>query len=457
MHPIFFVHPPKSGGQTVGTFFRLNDLEYVDLSADYGCFEDLAPRHAQTGAGGGHLPYGVHSRLKRPLNYFTLLRDPLHRHISHYRYARAGESGAIHRFGTAPEEGRAYRGLIDIDEWVGRSLPDRNLFVRLLSGMHPTDRALAKAKENILTGRIFVGLTDDMSRFLLLLCNRTGLSKPFYFFMNCTEDLGEKYVPSEAAIVRFKALNRLDYELYEFVKAQNESMIAARSAILGPALSTVKAIQSKIDVLANPHEFKTADSGIDPSYLSAVKAIIDRSDLGPIDAYLEFEKAGQATPPEYFHGHVDAVKDGHVTGWAVNLSDATKPVRIEIRVESEVVAAGWNDLERPDVFEAGYGSARAGFVIPLPRDAEQGFCVTMRDFNRPNDQWRPLEVRLAQRNCALKRRRRPPWDNFLPVLSGTFSRAPADLFQNTAIRPKSRLHAVFFQHGIFLNDRIHSD
>jgi hypothetical protein len=78
-----------------------------------------------------------------------------------------------------------------------------------------------------------------------------------------------------------------------------------------------------------------------------------------------------------FDGFVDAVHDGVVSGWAVNLSRPEQSVPLEVRVGPKVVASGWSGEHRPDVANAGYPSSHAGFSIPLPAGISDGFQVTI--------------------------------------------------------------------------------
>ncbi|MFM0219987.1 hypothetical protein [Paraburkholderia caledonica] len=80
-----------------------------------------------------------------------------------------------------------------------------------------------------------------------------------------------------------------------------------------------------------------------------------------------------------YDGFVDSVRDGIVSGWAVNLSRPEQSVRLEVRVGSKIIASDSTGEHRPDVASAGYPSAYAGFSIALPPDAPDGFHVAVAD------------------------------------------------------------------------------
>ncbi|ABD89747.1 sulfotransferase family 2 domain-containing protein [Rhodopseudomonas palustris] len=378
--PVLFLHPPKSAGMTVLSFFRLNQSgdNFVNLSRDSGGVAANTPRYLQTRIGGGHLVYGVHHQLRRPLNYVTILRDPLQRQISHFHYVRTGKNGVMSEgCSVSSEESLVYRGAITLEEWVENSLQETNLLVKMLSGKAPNERSLAEAKANIESGRIFAGLAEDMESYLLLLCGRTGLSRPFHFDTNRTRTIEKSDSPSPAAIASFKHLNRLDYELFEFVKLRTRCLVAELPDFFEKALTDVRVIQRRIDHLANPHEHNYIDRGFDAGFLSRVCDCIGGG-VESIDRCIEALRPLLGSQPPFHHGFVDDVSNGVVTGWAVNLEAPGERLLIEIRSAAEVIATGWTDLPRPDVSQAGFGNGGSGFSIKLPEGFSDDFVVGIR-------------------------------------------------------------------------------
>lgn len=65
-------------------------------------------------------------------------------------------------------------------------------------------------------------------------------------------------------------------------------------------------------------------------------------------------------------GRLEAVVDGRAVGWAWDPAHAEETVEVEVLVDEEPVASGRADLERTVLAEAGIGSGRYGFDIPLP-------------------------------------------------------------------------------------------
>ena len=67
-------------------------------------------------------------------------------------------------------------------------------------------------------------------------------------------------------------------------------------------------------------------------------------------------------------GHVDLTADHAVHGWAVDLTDATRRVELEIAVQGKLFWRGQAKGLRADVRTLGYGDGRVGFRVPLPPD-----------------------------------------------------------------------------------------
>ncbi|NML30814.1 sulfotransferase family protein [Paraburkholderia antibiotica] len=382
--PIFFIHPPKCGGSTVISFFDLNKGkdQFINFDWDQSNGENYRARLLENRIGGGHRPYGIHRIVRYPVNYCTILRDPLARQISHYWYAANGKNGEVMRgVSVSPDEALAQQGALSLDEWVGESLGGRNLFVHMLSGEPVANEAsLAIARTHLREHIGTVGVCENMSEFLLRLCGASELNLPFYFETNRTSSLSKDRRPlSDTARQKFIEDNRLDYELFQDANRIVDTYAKEAGSIFSNALELVHVIQAEINQLENPHVFSSTVFGFDGSFLSKVHEVIRRFDLAPINDYLKFARSRQPASVDLFDGFVDTVRDGVVSGWAVNLTRPDRQVPLEVRVGTQIVATGWSGEPRPDVASAGYPSARTGFSIPLPDGTPEGFRVAIAD------------------------------------------------------------------------------
>ncbi|ADG14697.1 conserved hypothetical protein [Paraburkholderia atlantica] len=382
--PTFFIHPPKCGGSTVISCFDLNkgNDQFINFAWDEDGWGTCRAKLLETGIGGGHQPYGIHRLIKHPVDYCTILRDPLARQISHYRYAVNGKNGEVTRgVCVSTKEALAQQGVLSLDEWVSESLGGKNLFVQMLSGEPAVNEAsLAVARIHLREQISTVGVCEDMSEFLLRLCGSTGMKLPFYFEANRTSGASKgKAHLSDAARQKFIDDNSLDYELFRDATRIVEAYAKDTGSIFSNALELVRVIQSEINQLENPHVYSSWVFGFDGSFLSRVHEVIRRFDLAPINAYLEFAQSQRRPEVDLFDGFVDTVGDGVVRGWAINLSQPERQVPLEVRIGAQIVATGLSGEPRPDVASAGYPSSNSGFSITLPDGIPEGFCVTIAD------------------------------------------------------------------------------
>ncbi|MEX3764880.1 chondroitin 4-O-sulfotransferase [Paraburkholderia phenoliruptrix] len=348
------------------SFFDLNKGkdQFIVFEWDREGWDRCRARLLKTGIGGGHQPYGIHRSLKTPLACCTILRDPLARQISHYRYALNGKNGEVGRGASvSATEALVRRGALTLDEWVRESLGGRNVFVQMLSGHLPPDAlSLDIAKANLRHHFSTVGICENMSEFLLRLCAKTGLKLPLYFKTNVTngspKEIGQL---SEGAKQKFVEDNGLDYAILEHAKRVIESDTHMFGSVFAKALELVKVIQAEINRLENPYLHKSVVFGFDEAFLAKVHGVIGRFDLAPIDEYLGLAGNETQTIADMHDGFVDSVRDGIVSGWAVNLSRPEQTVSLEVRIGHEVIARGSSGEHRPDVAQAGYPSATPAF------------------------------------------------------------------------------------------------
>ncbi|MBN3808178.1 chondroitin 4-O-sulfotransferase [Paraburkholderia sp. Ac-20347] len=381
MYPIFFVHPPKSGGSSVLSFFAINNGPegFARFVWDEPGWPAMMEELRRTGVGGGHQNYGFHVLNKTPLDYVTIFRDPLQRQISHYWYAVTGKNGDIEQgfASISHAEALVRAGRITLDDWVAGSHDGGNIFVKMLSGRAVADdEAFCLAKENIEHRFLAVGDCADVSEFLLLLCARSKFDLPFYFPTNVTKAGGEKRVPvSQWAKDKFAADNALDYKLFDFAKAQLAEDIKSLGEGFLAALEAVRKVQDVINRLENPYRYASSESGFDGGYIAEVREVILQSDLTAINDFLASARSRYRETGDFVDGTVDSVEHGVVSGWALNLARPESIVELEILAGGRVVATGRTGAARPDVAAAGYMSSNTGFRIELPPEAGSEFVI----------------------------------------------------------------------------------
>ncbi len=136
--------------------------------------------------------------------YFTLLRDPIERVLSHYSFVRnyPGYESVAH--------GKSFSEYLELAQEAanGQTLQ--------VAGLN-AGRDLEVAKENL---RSFgaVGVTDMFDDFLAVLQREFSWKNVEYCVENITKDRLRREDVSAADLRKVKKMNELDQELYEYAK-----------------------------------------------------------------------------------------------------------------------------------------------------------------------------------------------------------------------------------------------
>ena len=157
----------------------------------------------------GHAQYGVHRHLVGQCRYFTILRHPIKRVVSHYFYHRA----------RYPE---SLLASLSLQEFLltDHSIADSNRQVRFLSTSDPgtdPEAALATAKNRLQYDFVAFGLTERFDESLLLFRRRLGWTRmPFYVSRNVNTNRPSIEELPEDDVEAVCAQNQLDLALYRF-------------------------------------------------------------------------------------------------------------------------------------------------------------------------------------------------------------------------------------------------
>lgn len=249
-------HIPKTAGSTLVQVmqrqFRADEvLAYEGLMCALNIVD--FPDRAAAGLTGircvmGHLPFGVHAAIGRPVEYLTMLRDPVEWTLSFYSFIKE-------QMALLPDDGIRPQRVVfsevqrmSLDEFI--DFLDRiamaNLQTRFLSGhldvrkpLPPYEplppEALTQAEMALFDGHMTFGLTEQFDLSLLLFKRRLGWRNIYYQRVNVTgRRLARTQVP-EATLARILDLQQLDARLY--ATAQQGFVRALRQEGLdGPAI-----------------------------------------------------------------------------------------------------------------------------------------------------------------------------------------------------------------------------
>ena len=209
---ICFIHIEKAAGITLHSIFKNNTFRYITLSPWAIRANDpenvFTPQEAKiffrlfpylNGFGGhttrAYLDY--EQAIGREIAYFTFLRQPVSRFISHYFY---------------------HKQIMNID-WDLRSFIEEghynNFMTRRICGKDDALLAIQYLKEKFK----FVGLVERFDESLLLLKNELGLQNfnMHYEIQNVNPKKNEKAI-SGYLINKIERANQSDLQVYDFVK-----------------------------------------------------------------------------------------------------------------------------------------------------------------------------------------------------------------------------------------------
>lgn len=232
---VIFMHIPKCGGTTLHAILRDNFPEdrrfYINGSDIAGSRAQLASlpvtKRRKIDLLHGHMCFGWHELLPRDAIYFTMVRHPVDRCVSHYNYVRFRADHSHYLQEIVESE------KMTISEYISSGVCDEmnNGQVRLLAGVEDivqepygdsalrygtnAPELLERAIQNIDEHFTLVGLQERYDQSLLLLKDRIGLQDITYRSRNVGAQRYEKVLPTAEDIRVIKRYNQLDLALYE--------------------------------------------------------------------------------------------------------------------------------------------------------------------------------------------------------------------------------------------------
>jgi hypothetical protein len=251
---LVFVHVPKTAGTALTSVLKANEpgprtRQGGNVFKGGGGvkqgvrFEGLLANEAaaldQVKFLTGHFPLGIRDLLPPDLEarYFTFLREPADRTLSHFFQIRERRGGVEtpNKLGLPPLPADA-----TVEDALERGYIHDNLQTRMLSGLpepfgEVTDEMLEQAKRN-LEDLVFVGLTERFDESLVLAKRRLGLGSILYKSPGSEDRRASKRATGRVNAFRprgadvpdelrraAEACNRYDIELYDHAKQLFES------------------------------------------------------------------------------------------------------------------------------------------------------------------------------------------------------------------------------------------
>ncbi len=216
------MHVPRSSGSSLHAWF-------VTALGANGVAQASSPDEVAAATSGGAVPavvsghylHGVHERLGgRDYRYVVLLRDPVERVLSLFRYIRGLPGHSRHADLAGPG--------MTIPRYYAEGIPGswaRNGMVGQLAGSYsaltPEER-LARATAHLLDERTIFGLVDDPHPLLRGAAEILGLAEvPPLARVNRSAQVepGQAFGGDDADLAAIVEHNRLDIELYRRAQA----------------------------------------------------------------------------------------------------------------------------------------------------------------------------------------------------------------------------------------------
>ena len=173
----------------------------------------------------GHFFFREKLNIKRTYTYINQVREPLDRILSHFFYMRNATARPKKRIAEMKAAGEYNETLSDCFENQHRGC-ENNVMTHFLCGDAPfcntgSEKAIQKAKYNMLHYYTAIGLTENLDLYLKILHKRL----PKYFRISRTlprektsRNRNFMGTISEELKARIKHANFADYQIYEYAK-----------------------------------------------------------------------------------------------------------------------------------------------------------------------------------------------------------------------------------------------
>jgi hypothetical protein len=367
-----FVHIPKTGGSTLRSVlarqYGIGSIVYCEPSSPRWpkgetvlSFLTAALQKQDVKLITGHYPIGVHEFVRRPVRYFSMMRDPLDRELSNYYYAFAYKS---HFLGDAIRSGE-----MPFEAFLARHAHDASApQAHLLAGQYPCrGDALEAASFNIGKGLVAFGVAERFDESLLFFAKQLGWRPPLYLRRNVTRLDDERQAKRNDTVLSAKESARkylkTDYALYGLAETMLDDFIAGAGPAFESAIAAYHEIQADLAKHEGKDIYREYSFNDDAPLPAGTERHFDSEPYKKLVAFLA-EPLARPSAPRNFAGYVERAEGNMVAGWAIDLwSD--RPISVDISYKGQKLATALCDREREDVSKVGYGTSKVGFRVEV--------------------------------------------------------------------------------------------
>jgi len=227
---IVFIHIPKAGGQSFRTLIEANypKSAWMPIYRTGGTtmdevFAKVPPeRLSRKRIVYGHIPHTVDRYLPRPCRYFTILREPVSRSISVYKYIK-------HDFEQHAGHARFASGERSFARFCRKPRTHANIMTKLIAGYEQratADKAMLDQAIDNLRQMAVIGLFEDYEASVERICKTFGWSNR-YETRNLSSKTNDAFLEAEGArkadLAALRDANEFDVRLYEEAQRLRES------------------------------------------------------------------------------------------------------------------------------------------------------------------------------------------------------------------------------------------
>lgn len=242
---LVFLHIPKAAGTTLNGIinqqYNRQSLFRFDGINNHHLFTKL-PLEKQNKVQllRGHFAFGVHQFIFRPCTYFTVLRNPIRRVISQYKYIRNNPQHPQSKLLQS----------ITIEEYISREKQALcNQQTNMICGLStPKDchfsQRLKIAQDNLDRHFAVVGVTDMFDETLLMLRKEFNWNIPYYIQQNTGKKPNSVKCVSSKTIALIEKYGELDLQLYHQARKNLETKISQQGESFQKELALQKQINS---------------------------------------------------------------------------------------------------------------------------------------------------------------------------------------------------------------------
>lgn len=236
---VVFVHVPKAAGSTLRnimdeqygaeTVYRSDMHLYPNAFSEFRALPAEQIKNIRCLI--GHLSYGVHEYLPGPVDYVTILRNPVDRFLSKYAYLH-NNKWVAEQIGAEENQIESVEAFIELQiqrntmNFQTRQISGYVDFLNPMTFTEPvTTDTLEIAKQNMRTEFAVVGLQDRFNESLLLMKHAFGWGNVCYQKKNVTSRPVLKSEISPKTRDLIERHNELDMQLLEYAQELFEERI----------------------------------------------------------------------------------------------------------------------------------------------------------------------------------------------------------------------------------------